>query len=59
MLEQLTEALAEFNARLATTGRAAVVPFPHPTVPEVIVSPAEQSDGMVSYTAVRMNEPKI
>jgi len=40
VLEQLTEALAEFNARLATTGRAAVVPFAHPSLPEVIVIPS-------------------
>jgi 16S rRNA C967 or C1407 C5-methylase (RsmB/RsmF family) len=40
VLEQLAEALAEFNTRLATTGRAAVVPFAHPSLPEVIVIPS-------------------
>ena len=45
--------------RFSTLVKFAVSAVKTQAVLEVFVSPAEQSDGMVSYTAVRMNEPKI
>ena len=40
LLEQLTTELEGFNARLRASGRAAVVPFAHSTVPDVVVIPS-------------------